>query len=100
MSPALRTSPFLRRSRAAMAAVGESTADTGPPGDRPCPAGPRGDPPSAGFAGAARGLLFAPGTCGGKLRRRIHAPAAPCAGESLRLRSGAGDALELRGQVR
>jgi len=47
--------------RAAKAAVGEYTADTGPPGDRPCPAGPRDGLPRQARAGAARGLLFAGG---------------------------------------
>src|SRR5262249_59200847 len=51
--------------RAAKAAVGEYTADTGPPGDRPCPAGPRDGLPRQACAGAARGLLF-----GGRTRCR------------------------------
>src|SRR5215510_16243074 len=55
----LRTSLFRLCLRAAKAAVGEYTADTGPPGDRPCPAGPRAGLLRRARAGAARGLLFA-----------------------------------------
>src|ERR1022692_1493527 len=49
--------------RVAQAAVGEYTADTGPPGDRPCPAGPRGGAPSGAMSREPPGgFSFPPST--------------------------------------
>src|SRR5258708_35481649 len=95
----MRASPacepvFLTVSRAAKAAVGEYTADTGPSGDRPCPAGPRDGLPRQASAGAARGLLFwaaEPGTA--RLELTV------CGGV-FTVWSGAIGALELRGSLR
>src|SRR6266851_3639815 len=87
----LRTSLLDCVSRAAKAAVGEYTADTGPPGDRPCPAGPRDGLPRQAQRGSSPGAsLWAaePGTA------RLALTA--CSGVFTAW-SGAFGALELRG---
>src|ERR1017187_1388725 len=61
-SPALRAGlSSAATPRAAKAGVGEYTADTGPPGDRPCPAGPRDGAPPGAMSREQPGGFYCPG---------------------------------------